>query len=142
MSYEKAIRAIAHHAQSDTIGSSEWSYSDYEKYADALYAASTNPVAAVVQMDRNGANPMVHPFDTSEAASAAYDQLTSAPGPVWFAALYDPTKQTAAPYRVDETYFGGMGTTNTVRMPSRVWPWLVGLGAGGLFMFGLGRRKR
>lgn len=125
---------------------SEWTYSDYQDVADAEFRKSGAHAPAVVAVPRNGGlgdngpKTQLIAYPDSTSASAAYDVLVNAPGQNWYLALYDKAKQPSDPYRVDETYLGGVAVQVPVKKP--IWGWFVGLGALGMLGFAVGKRRK
>ena len=125
----------------------DWNFSDYQTAADALWAKADKAqgTAGVVKIKKNGASALgldqevLQQFADGLLASPAYDAVAAAPGDVWYVALYDEVKALTSSGRVDETYFGGMGTVSQVKRP--IAP-VVAIGlAAGLAVFA-GRKKR
>lgn len=136
-------------SQRTLVGASQsWTISDYEKAADAKFAAFTagSPhLSAFVMIAKDGTSVDLvsygepsDPEGSYKLASAAYDATVNAPGQVWYLALYNASAP--APSRVDETYLGGLSVTTVKKGP--IWPWIAGVGTAALFFFGLGRKKQ
>lgn len=90
-------------------------YSDYQKMADFQFTSGDKAKSMVVTLTKDGGKVSTKTYDTSQAASDAYDAIVNAPGDVWYAALYDPNKIVSGEQpRVDDSYFGGLTVDETV----------------------------
>ncbi len=91
-----------------------WNYSDYQNHGDETFKNISLP-AAVIAFNKDGeglANQSAS-YQTYAEASAAYDAVVASPGQLWWVGLYSHEKSSTPNGRVDETYFGGIQTTET-----------------------------
>lgn len=121
-------------------------FSESEAAADMAFSqhADAGVTAGYVIVKRDGTT-LVLPFPTTAEASKGYDKAVSDPQDAWYIALYDKAVAKTAPFRVDETYLGGVETTPQTVRKTNLGPAKV-LGAVGvatmLALFAAGRKRQ
>ena len=109
----------------------EWSISQYEAFADALWKGARDQVSyAVIEIARNREKFIVSPYQSKEAAADRYGRSTEAPGWAVYVALYSRSVLPGEIERIDEAFFRPTDIIRTERVP---FPVKAGLGALGLF---------